>query len=80
MKTRQHICGTLAFLSFLWTLGVAGNSDLGLEPDLGIIALTPEDNIVKTEHIESCHTSHQCHEITIMELETKQKQCYQLAI
>ena len=39
MKTKQHICGTLAFLSFMWTLGVAGNSDLGLEPDLGIIAL-----------------------------------------
>ena len=39
MKTKQHICGTLASLSFMWTLGVAGNSDLGLEPDLGIIAL-----------------------------------------
>ena len=39
MKTKQHICGTLAFLSFMWTLGAAGNCDLGLEPDLSIIAL-----------------------------------------
>lgn len=39
MKTKQRICGTLAFLSFMWTLGVAGSHDLGLEPDLGIIAL-----------------------------------------
>lgn len=34
MKTKKRICGTLAFLSFMWLLGVAGNSDLGLEPDL----------------------------------------------
>lgn len=29
MKIRQHICSALAFLSFLWVLGVIGNSDLG---------------------------------------------------
>lgn len=39
MKTKRRICGTLAFLSFIWLLGVAGNSDLGLEPDLGKMAL-----------------------------------------
>lgn len=33
MKTKCKVCGTLAFLSFVWLLGVAGNSDLGLEPD-----------------------------------------------
>lgn len=33
MKTKKRICGTLACLSFMWLLGVAGNSDLGLEPD-----------------------------------------------
>lgn len=33
MKTKRRICGTLAFLSFMWLIGVAGNSDLGLEPD-----------------------------------------------
>ena len=33
MKTKKRICGTLAFLSFVWLIGVAGNSDLGLEPD-----------------------------------------------
>ena len=33
MKTKKRICGTLAFLSFMWLLGVAGNSDLGLEPN-----------------------------------------------
>ena len=33
MKTKKRICGTLAFLSFMWLIGVAGNSDLGLEPD-----------------------------------------------
>ena len=32
MKTKRKVCGTLAFLSFMWLLGVAGNSDLGLEP------------------------------------------------
>ena len=29
MKIRQHICSALAFLSFMWVLGVIGNSDLG---------------------------------------------------
>lgn len=33
MKLKARICGTTAFLSFVWLLGVAGNSDLGLEPD-----------------------------------------------
>lgn len=33
MKTKTRICGTLACLSFMWLIGVAGNSDLGLEPD-----------------------------------------------
>lgn len=36
---RTKICGTTAFLSFMYLLGVAGNSDLGLEPDLGVLAL-----------------------------------------
>lgn len=31
MKIRQRICGALAFLSFLWMLGVIGSSDLGGE-------------------------------------------------
>ena len=39
MKIKRRVCGTLACLSFLWLLGVAGNSDLGLEPDLGKLAL-----------------------------------------
>lgn len=39
MKTKRKVCGTLAFLSFLWLLGVAGNSDLGLEPDPGVLTL-----------------------------------------
>ena len=39
MKTKQRICGTLAFLSFLWLVGVAGNSDLGLEPDFGALCI-----------------------------------------
>lgn len=34
MKTKRKVCGILAFLSFMWLIGVAGNSDLGLEPDL----------------------------------------------
>lgn len=33
MKTKRKVCGTLACLSFMWLIGVAGNSDLGLEPD-----------------------------------------------
>ena len=39
MKIRRRVCGTLACLSFMWLLGVAGNNDLGLEPDLGKLAL-----------------------------------------
>lgn len=39
MKTKKRICGTLACLSFMWLIGVAGNSDLGLEPGLGKLAL-----------------------------------------
>ena len=39
MRPKKHICGTLACLSFVWLLGVAGNNDLGLEPDLGKLAL-----------------------------------------
>ena len=39
MKAKERICGALAFLSFMWLIGVAGNSDLGLEPYLGQIAL-----------------------------------------
>lgn len=35
----KHICGTLALLSLLWLIGVAGSSDLGLEPDLGRMIL-----------------------------------------
>ena len=34
MKIKRKACGTLAFLSFMWLLGVAGSSDAGLEPDL----------------------------------------------
>ena len=37
MKTK--ICGTLACLSLLWLVGVAGNSDLGLEPDFGALVI-----------------------------------------
>ena len=33
MKIKRCICGALAFLSFVWLIGVAGNSDLGLESD-----------------------------------------------
>ena len=39
MKTKRRICGALALLSFMWLIGVAGNSDIGLEPDLGKMAL-----------------------------------------
>lgn len=31
MKIKRRICGTLAFLSFMWMLGVIGSSDLGGE-------------------------------------------------
>lgn len=37
MKIKRRICGTLAFLSFMWLLGVAGNSDLGLEPSTTVL-------------------------------------------
>ena len=33
MKIKRKVCGITAFLSFMWLLGVAGNSDLSLEPD-----------------------------------------------
>ena len=36
---RAKICGTLAFLSFMWLIGVAGNSDLGFEPDFGALCI-----------------------------------------
>lgn len=39
MKIKRKVCGTLAFLSFVWLVVVAGNSDLGLEPDLGALCL-----------------------------------------
>lgn len=39
MKSKQRICGTLAFLSFMWLIGVAGNSDLGFEPDFGALCI-----------------------------------------
>ena len=39
MKIKRKVCGTLACLSFLWLVGVAGNNDLGLEPDLGYLVL-----------------------------------------
>lgn len=39
MKAKKRICGTLAFLSFMWLIGVAGNSDLGLESDFGSLVI-----------------------------------------
>ena len=39
MKAKKRICGTLACLSFMWLVGVAGNSDLGLEPDFGSLVI-----------------------------------------
>ena len=39
MKTKRRICGILACLSFMWLIGVAGNSDLGLEPDFGRLVI-----------------------------------------
>lgn len=39
MKLKRRICGTTAFLSFMWLIGVAGNSDLGLEPDFGALVI-----------------------------------------
>lgn len=40
MKIKRKVCGTLAFLSIVWLLGVAGNSDLGA-------GLDPSDLIIK---------------------------------
>lgn len=39
MKIKRKVCGTLAFLSFMWLIGVAGSSDLGAEPDLGVLII-----------------------------------------
>ena len=39
MNIKKRICGTTAFLSFMWLIGVAGNNDLGLEPDFGKMVL-----------------------------------------
>lgn len=39
MKIKRKVCGTLAFLSFVWLLGVVGNSDLGLEPDPSVLII-----------------------------------------
>lgn len=39
MRLKSLICGITAFLSFMWLIGIAGNSDLGFEPDLGRMAL-----------------------------------------
>ena len=36
---RAKICVTTAFLSFMYLLGFAGNSDLGLEPDFRALVL-----------------------------------------
>lgn len=36
---RTKICGITAFLSFMWLLGVAGNSDLGAEPDPRVLII-----------------------------------------
>ena len=39
MNIKKRICGTTAFLSFIWLIGVAENSDLGLEPDFSKMVL-----------------------------------------
>ena len=39
MKIKRKVCGSLACLSFMWLVGVAGNSDLGLEPDFGSLVI-----------------------------------------
>lgn len=39
MKIKRKVCGTTAFLSFMWLVVVAGANDLGLEPDLGCLVL-----------------------------------------
>ena len=36
-KLFQTTCRVLCGLSFLWLLGVAGNSDLGLEPSTAVL-------------------------------------------
>lgn len=37
MKIKRRVCSVLAFLSFMWLIGVAGNSDLGLEPSTAVL-------------------------------------------
>ena len=37
MKIKRRICRTLALLSFMWLLGVAGNSDLSLESSTAVL-------------------------------------------
>ena len=39
MKIKRKVCGALAFLSFMWLIGVAGSSDLGAEPDLVVLII-----------------------------------------
>lgn len=39
MKLKRKTCGITALLSLLWLIGVAGSSDLGLEPDLGRLCI-----------------------------------------
>ena len=39
MKIKRKVCGTLAFLSFMWLIGVAGSSDLGAEPDPSVLII-----------------------------------------
>lgn len=39
MKIKRRICGTLACLSIVWLLGVAGNSDSGAEPDPSVLII-----------------------------------------
>ena len=39
MKIKRKVCGTLAFLSFMWLIGGAGSSDLGLEPDPSVLII-----------------------------------------
>lgn len=39
MKIKRRVCGTLACLSLMWLIGVAGSSDLGAEPDLGALII-----------------------------------------
>lgn len=40
MKIKQRICGTLAFLSFMWMLGVIGSSDLGGELNVSALIIS----------------------------------------